>query len=138
MKRTLALSVLLFLSLLLAFQGCEFTQFEPSGNIITAESIRIAWDPPIVTNDTQVPVIAYKVYYRFHGMVDWILLDLITAEQNPGYTIYHREFGNGSYDFAVQSVSSDIRQSNLHSSLDFDADPLGGWYVIWMRFENEQ
>ena len=138
MKRTLALSFLLFFPLLLAFQGCEFTQFEPDGIIITAESVRIAWDPPGVTDDTQAPVIAYKVYYRLHGMADWTLLDLIPAVQNPGYTINYKEFGNGSYDFAVQAVSSDIRQSNLHSSLDFDADPLGGWYVIWIRFENEQ
>jgi hypothetical protein len=138
MKKTYALSFLLFFPLLLAFQGCEFTQFEPSGIIVTAESVRIAWDPPGINNDTQVPVAAYKVYYRLHGMVYWTLLDLIPAEQNPGYTVYHKELGNGSYDIAVQSVSSDVHESNLHSSLDLDADPLGGWYIIWLRFENEQ
>ena len=127
--------ILIFL-LLVAFQSCQWMEYEPSKLVINSEYIQLEWDPPPVNEEYDfLPVVSYKIYYRIHGMNDWILLDLIPAEQNPKYTIYHSDLGNGSYDFAVSAVQISDSESQLHSSLDISADPVGGWYIIWLRFE---
>ncbi len=122
--------------LLVAFQNCQWMDYEPSKLVINTEYIQLEWDPPPVDEEYDfLPVVSYKIYYRIHGMNDWILLDLIPAEQNPRYTVYHSEVGNGSYDFAVSAVYLSDIESLIHSSLDTSADPIGGWYIIWLRFE---
>ena len=118
------------------FQTCQWMEYEPSQRVIESEYIQLEWDPPPVNEQYDfLPVVSYKIYYRIHGMTDWILLDLIPAEQNPRYTVYHSELGNGSYDFAVSAVQISDLESQLHSSIDMSADPVGGWYIIWLRFE---
>jgi hypothetical protein len=37
----------------------------------------------------------------------------------------------GVYEFAVTSVSTDGLESEIHSSLDDNADPAGGWFLDW-------
>ncbi len=127
--------ILIFL-LLVAFQSCHWMAYEPSKLVINSEYIQLEWDPPPVNEEYDfLPVVSYKIYYRIHGMNDWILLDLIPADQNPKYTVYHSDLGNGSYDFAISAVQISDSESQLHSSLDTSADPVGGWYIIWLRFE---
>ena len=131
------LFVLLLFLLLQIFHGCQLIENEPAQIVIDSEYIQLEWDPPSVNEKDVSPIVSYRVYYRIHGMTNWRLLDVIPAEQNPTYTIYHSELGNGSYDFAVRAITSDNRVSNLHSSLDYAADPIGGWYIVWIRFEDE-
>ena len=129
--------VLLVFLFFLLFHGCQLIENEPAQIVIDSEYIQLEWDPPSINEKDVSPIVSYRVYYRIHGMTNWKLLDIIPAEQNPTYTIYHSEFGNGSYDFAVSAMTSDYRFSNLHSSLDLNADPIGGWYIVWLRFEDE-
>ena len=126
---------LLFLFFLI-FYACQLIENEPAQIVIDSEYIQLEWDPPSVNEKDVSPIVSYRVYYRLHGMTNWSLLDIIPAEQNPSYTIYHSKLGNGSFDFAVSAVTSDDRVSDLHSSLDYAADPIGGWYIVWLRFED--
>ena len=48
-------------------------------------------------------------------------------------TIDHSDLGDGSYDFAVSSISEFGIESDLHTSLDYTAVPIGGWYILWVR-----
>ena len=118
------------------FQNCQWMEYEPSQRVIESEYIQLEWDPPPGDEENVLPpVVLYKIYYRVHGMEDWVVLDLIPAEQNPKYIVYHSDLGNGSYDFAVSAVQINDIESQLHSSLDISAAPIGGWYIMWLRFE---
>ncbi len=122
--------------LLITFQSCQWMEYEPSQRVIESEYIQLEWDPPPGDEENVLPpVVLYKIYYRVHGMEDWVVLDLIPAEQNPKYIVYHSDLGNGSYDFAVSAVQINDIESQLHSSLDISAAPIGGWYIMWLRFE---
>ena len=129
------LIIFIFL-LLITFQSCQWMEYEPSKLVINTEYIQLEWDSPSGDEVNALPpVVLYKIYYRVHGMEDWVLLDLIPAEQNPKYIVYHSDLGNGSYDFAVSAVQINDIESQLHSSLDISAAPIGGWYIMWLRFE---
>ncbi len=119
---------------MIVFQSCQWSNFQSAKILIDSEYITLAWDPPPVeeANPFQ-PVVSYKVYYRIHGMDDWIFLG-VPADKYLEYTVFHSDLGNGSYDFAVSAVHVYDRESGLHSSLDITSDPTGGWYIIWLRF----
>jgi hypothetical protein len=102
---------------------------------ITHRSIELtlAWDPPL----TDIPkrpteVAVYQIFFREHGTSYWVLLDEIPASPHPEYTIDHERIGDGLFDFAVRAISVEGKASALHSSLDNDADPISGWYVLWL------
>ena len=61
----------------------------------------------------------------------WILLDEIPAGDDPEYTLYHADFGNGDFDFGVTAVGEEEEESDMHSSLDETAQPSCGWYLSW-------
>lgn len=105
---------------------------------ITKESddIVLAWDPPPPQFDyygEPVSIDSYRVYYRNHGDKVWILLDEIIAGDEPEYTVYYTDFGNGTYEFAVNAIGENDLESELHRSIDQDAYPEGGWYLIWEK-----
>jgi len=121
--------------LLFLIQSCTWMEFESTQIVVQSDTIQLEWDPPEVKNfDEGFIILYYRVYYRIHEMENWVLLDIIPAQDHPKYKIHHSELGNGSYDFAVRAVSAKSSYSSLHSSLDLTADPLGGWYVVWFRF----
>jgi hypothetical protein len=95
--------------------------------ICTEEQITLAWDPPPSEIST------YKIFYRLHESGSWILFDGIPAEDNPEYTLYHADFGNGDFDFGVVAVDGETAESSIHSSLDPTAQPHNGWYLSWVR-----
>ena len=95
--------------------------------------LTLAWDPPI----TDIPngpteVAKYQIYYREHDTSYWRFLDEIPASPHPEYTIDHERVGDGLFDFAVRAISVEDRVSPLHSSTDSNADPVSGWYVLWV------
>ncbi len=127
----------MILPILFILQNCTWSKFEPSQLIIESDHIDLEWDPPPPRESEVLPIVSYKIYYRIHGMPYWRLFDIVPASQFPKRTIYHSELGNGTFDFAVSAVLQDDRQSGIHSSLDLDADPTGGWYIIWVKKGNE-
>ncbi len=124
-KLSIMVSIIL---LCIYFYGCQYTS-EPHQIISNTESIVLAWDPP----QTDILVKSYKIYYRKNDTFDWVLLDVITASENPRYVVYHSDLGNGFYDFAVSAVNKHGQDSILHTSRDQNADPLNGWYLFWVR-----
>lgn len=89
------------------------------------DSITLEWDaaPGAVTS--------YRVYVRERPDGPWTLLDEIAATGTPSYEVGRSATGDGSFDFAVSSVDTDGTESVKHTSLDNEADPPSGWYVIW-------
>jgi len=133
MKKVLFSFLIVLISLI--SYGCNFIEYEPSKIIVDSDTIQLEWDPPEVKSfDEGSTILYYRVYYRIHDVGRWVTLDIIPAQDHPKYEIHHSDFGNGAYDFAVRAVSASSRYSALHSSLDPSADPLGGWYVVWIRF----
>ncbi len=59
----------------------------------------------------------------------------INSSDNPYFTVKHSDVGDGVYVFAVSTVGEGGGQSPLHTSLDYTADPISGWYVWWMKNE---
>ncbi len=87
--------------------------------------VTVAWDPPPSEIST------YKIYYRTHESGSWILFDEIPAVDNPEYTLYHADFGDGDFDFGVIAVDGEAEESEMHTSLDDTAQPDCGWYLAW-------
>ena len=88
--------------------------------------IVLAWDAPPSAVDT------YKLLLRVHGTQDWSLLkDNISAAGPLEYTVLHEPTLNGIWDFGVVAVDDIGEQSVVHNSMDVNADPNSGWYLVW-------
>ena len=90
-----------------------------------SEEVTLAWDPP------PSEIAAYKVFYRSHGSGTWILFDEIPSDDDPEYTLFHMDFGDGDYDFGVVAVDPETEESAMHTCLDDTAQPESGWYLSW-------
>ena len=124
-------------SLVVATAGCNWLKRITFGESIQilhkSRELTLAWDPPsgdLPGRSTEVA--AYQIYCREHGTSYWRLLAEIPASRNPEYTIDHERVGSGLFDFAVRAISVEGSASRLHSSLDSSADPVSGWYVLWI------
>ena len=95
------------------------------------EEVILAWDPPYSE------IAGYKVFYRSHGSATWILLGEIPADDDPEYILFHRDFGNGDYDFGVVALNEETAESAMHTSLDHTAQPDSGWYLSWVYSESD-
>ena len=95
--------------------------------LCSGEEVTLAWDPPPSEIST------YKIFYRPHESGSWILFAEIPADDNPEYTLYHADFGNGDFDFGVIAVNGGTGESDMHTSLDDTAQPACGWYLAWAR-----
>jgi hypothetical protein len=95
--------------------------------LVQATEFTLYWDPP--TDATGID--HYNVYYRAHGTSTWTSLGTATATATPSYTVTSADLAYGVYDFAVTSVNTSGVESDMHCSLDPNADPTGGWYVDW-------
>lgn len=101
-----------------------------------SNEITLEWDPPALRLETgPMAIESYNVYYRVHNTETWNLLDTIDAVPYPNYTIQHSLLGDGLFDFSVSAVAENGEESNLHSSVDPNADPVGGWYLLWVKSE---
>ncbi len=124
----------------LLLSGCLQAAFSPAGVrdsdfiLFTSDKLTLAWDPP--DSDIQqsgTEVVRYQVFYRQHGLSAWQLLGEVPPSENPEFTILHDRTGDGFYDFAVRATTADGNESPLLTSLDPDAFPEGGWYLMWVR-----
>jgi len=97
--------------------------------VCTADSALLTWNAFSSPFDT---IQYYELLFRNHGDTGWISLnDTIPTNDTPHVTIYHSQFGNGFFDFAVKSISAGGLTSNPHSSLDSTASVSEGWYLQW-------
>ena len=94
--------------------------------LCSTEEVTLAWDPP------PSDIASYKIFYRSHESGSWILFDEIPADDDPEYTLYHGDFGDGDYDFGVVAVDADTEESAMHTCLDNTAQPESGWYLSWV------
>lgn len=99
---------------------------------VSAERITLAWDPP--PGRHPVPAMAigsYRIYVAAHNSGAWRWLGEAPASEHPQYSVEHDDVGDGFFDFAVSAVNQLGQESDRHSSLDFTASPVGGWYIRW-------
>jgi hypothetical protein len=135
--RTVVL-VALFLLFSLGLQSCDwparFGINEPTQLYQKSPHLVLAWNPPITDlPKTPLEVVSYQIFYRQHGDLLWSALDEVPASAKPRYTVKVGQLQDGLYDFAVRAVSANGHVSPLHSSLDESADPISGWFVLWIN-----
>ena len=112
--------------------GCSLPAGGSYAIRVFSPTVDLAWDPPdeqLIPPDTQI--VHYDVYVRNHGTIGWRMIAQIPRNSNPAVTLRHSDLGNGAFDFSVKVVTTDGRESALHSSFDVSADPFGGWYLEW-------
>ena len=124
-------------SLAISTSGCNWLKritFGESMEILhKSYELTLAWDPPL----TDIPnrpteVAAYQIYYREHGTSYWSFLGEVPASGHPEFSVDYERIGSGVFDFAVRAITVEGRVSPLHTSLDSNADPVSGWYVLWV------
>jgi hypothetical protein len=136
-KSIRALSIILVTIVFLATGGCSLYLLQnleatgstpdPDGGaekvLCSTAEVTLAWDAP------PSDIAAYKIFYRSHESGTWILFDEIPADDDPEYTLYHGDFGNGEYDFGVVAVDTETEESAMHTSLDDTSQPESGCYL---------
>ena len=125
--------VILISSLEVFFYSCQYTA-KPQQITVHDDAITLYWDPPDFSALEAIwPIVSYKVFYRRHGDFLWLLIAEVEAKQRLEYTLNHDEVGDGLYEFAVSAMDEKNRMSTLHTSVDQNANPFGGWYVLWVN-----
>jgi len=93
------------------------------------DALVLAWDADYASIEGSASAtVRYNIYYRELGTLSWTYLKS-TPDENP--TVIVSRIGIGSYEFAVQAVFRNGKQSDYHKSSDFSASPPGGWYLKW-------
>jgi hypothetical protein len=125
-------SLFLFIAIVMIGQSCSL----PAGNsaplTVFSRSITLAWDPPGGVLPGPYALASYFVYWRPHLGAGWRFLARVPARDAPEVRVEHDVLGDGVFDFAVMCMDESGNVSPIHSSLDAEADPVGGWYVIWV------
>jgi hypothetical protein len=126
-------TLLLAAAALLSIASCRLpTTNEAAPVVYHEESLTLQWDAPKGDFPAILAPAAYRVYYRLHGQQDWKLLKVVPVASAPEYLLHHDQVGDGSFDFAVSTVNAQGEPSTMHSSLDANAEPFGGLYVLWI------
>ena len=129
----------LFLSILLVFliAGCElsldflYDEIGATPVIIARDSFLLGWE----AEDPDIPDLPsalhhFNIYTRELHSKRWILLKE-TAGFKLMTTLSVVEMGGyGSYELGIAEVLNNGTVEEIHSSMDFDARPAGGWYLI--------
>ena len=118
--------------LLFAITGCEYSN-EPQQILIKSDTVTLRWDQPDLAGQIIInPILYYNLYYREYGQFVWVKIATIESDEKTEYVLYHSDFGNGKYEFAVDYVLSNGKTSMLHSSRDHTANPISGWIMHWI------
>ena len=94
--------------------------------VITDTEFTIAWDTDSATDEE------YRIYARARGTYEWSFIEEIEAAPSPEFEINTSKLAYGSWEFAVSAVEGGL-ESDLHTSMDDNADPVSGWYVDWIE-----
>lgn len=105
---------------------------------IDQERITLGWDSSSdAIAHTESAVESFNFYYRDRGTRDWSFVSAVAAGEDPTFTLVADSIlgdrSSGEFEFGVSSVTRRGEESRIHSSIDFDARPRGGWYIIWTR-----
>jgi hypothetical protein len=115
------------------FYSCQYTA-KPQQITVHNDTITLSWDlPDFSALEAISPIVSYKVFYRRHGDFLWLLIAEIEAKERLEYTLNHDDIGDGLYEFAVSAINEKNCMSMLHTSIDQNASPFGGWYVLWIN-----
>ena len=126
------LKIVLLCVITLGVLGCQLPSSGDFGIPVKTKSITLEWDPPHAYFAAPgINILYYSVYIRVHGSSTWTFVDSILPSENPSLTVYHSDFGDGWYEFAVSASTYLGGESRLHSSIDPTARPFGGWYIKW-------
>jgi hypothetical protein len=118
----------------LDFSGCRLPSSGPLPIVISSETLTLEWDSPVEEiPSSPFAASAYRVYFRHHNAAAWTLCGTAAATLNPQVVLQHSEFGNGSFDFAVSTVSGIGQESLLLTSLNPSDSGDEGWYITWIR-----
>lgn len=135
MRRTNSLKALKLIVILASstafISGCSvlLSSSGPLPVTYAEDTLVLAWDADHESIEGSASAtVSYKIYYRELGTLTWIYLQS-TPDDRATATI--QRIGNGSYEFAVQSVLGNGKTSERHGSSDFSASPPGGWYLKW-------
>ena len=122
----------LIFAFLLCVSGCSFPIGRSYPIRVASDVIQLEWDPPGAQPfPPGVSITGYNVYVRAHPAGEWTLIGKVPATARPQILLERSKTGNGAFDFGVSSTTSRGGESTLHTSFDIDADPAGGWYLIW-------
>ena len=131
MKKFISITIVLFSIIYL--YGCQ-NFYEPMQILSHAEYIVLEWVPPSINEKSEfLNVESYMLYYRKVYNGGWVFLGEAPPAKILNYTVYHSDLGDGLFEFAVRAVYSNTLKSSLHTSSDQYADPLGGWFLLWIR-----
>lgn len=97
------------------------------GLTIVGPTLRLAWEAVSSSDFSH-----YEVFSRPRGTDRWTYLARVGPGRSPKLIVTPETLAYGTYEFAVRTVTRDGALSALHTSLDFDADPLSGWFVTWI------
>lgn len=121
--------------MLFTFQSCRviFTDTGPLEIVAATDTVTLAWEGAGGTELVETPsaISHYELFYRPRGTREWDRL-AESGGPTPIYTIRRYQLAYGEYEFAVRSVRNDGRTSRMHTSVDHDAWPPGGWYLKWV------
>ena len=95
-----------------------------------SDTIRLGWTR-VTTNINGEPTYLhhYNLFMRVHGTTPWVLLQEVPDVAFPWVELDHTQ--DAKWDFAVSAVDYNNQESTLHTSLDENAIPQGGWYLLW-------
>jgi len=136
MKR--ATHVLIVAGVVILLSTCTnfFASLEPKLIEVSGPQFILSWNPPRnrFIEEGREPD-HYVVYYRGFGDTgpgDWTALGSVAAADNPELTVTSSEVSPGMYLFAVTTVDVYGTESDLHQSIDPDADPRRGWILNYL------
>jgi hypothetical protein len=130
-RRRAPFGLLALVAIQFTLQTCVLPTSGYAPLIVRSSSITLAWDPPATAGSTGNAITGFCVYWRPHLTAGWRLVGQVPAGSSPRLRIGHADLGNGAFDFAVTCLDDSGNESAFHASTDADADPFGGWYVIW-------
>ena len=94
--------------------------------VISDPAFSIAWDTDSAADEY------YRIYARERGTYEWTFIEEIAAAASPEFEINTTNLSYGVWEFAVSAVEGGV-ESDLHTSMDDNADPVSGWYIDWIE-----
>lgn len=97
--------------------------------IPSSDTLCLTWDKP---EDSTVS--KYRIFYRLHNNINWILLEkAIPLSDSPTVCIHRNEISTKDhlFDFAVRAYFTSGDSSDLSISTDSTKTSHDGWFVKW-------
>lgn len=126
-------AILLVVSAAGLLGGCRWLlqNAGPVPIVVQSNTLVLQWDADSVPIEQSGSATArFDLYFRSFGTAEWEYLKSTDGFQTQTM-IDGSELSHGTYEFAVEQVYRSESRSGLHTSLDMNAWPPGGWYIIW-------